>query len=82
MSFVKEYTDLSPEGSSSCLSPEEPGALKVTNWKRYLKVTNCIFVNKTHDIKFIMCGILIKNYKIRSRLLKYIFPPFSECDVM
>ena len=69
MSFVKEYTDLLPEGPSSCLSPEGPQALKVTNWKRYLKVTNCIFLNKTHDIKFIMCGILMRNYKMRSRLL-------------
>ena len=48
------YTIYFLKGSKKCLFPEGPKALKEINSFRFLKEINCIFLNKTHDIKFIM----------------------------
>ena len=54
MSFLKEYTDLFPEGIWNCLFPEGPEALKEIICFRFLKEINGIFLIETHDIRFIM----------------------------
>ena len=45
MSFVKEYTNLFNEGPKS---PKEISCF------RFLKEINCIFLIKTHDVRFII----------------------------
>ena len=66
MSFVKEYTNLFPEGIWNCLFPEGPKALKEISCYRFLKEINCIFLIKTHDIRFIIYAFMKKNIEIIS----------------
>ena len=66
MSFVKEYTNLFPEGISNCLFPEELKALKEISCYRFLKEINCIFLIKTHDIRFIIYAFMKKIIEIIS----------------
>ena len=64
MSFVKEYTNLFPEGICNCLFPEGPKALKEISFYRSLKEINCMFLIKIHDNRFIMYFIKMKYYII------------------
>ena len=51
---MKEYTDLFPGGISNCLFPEGPKGPEGNKQLRSLQEINSIFLNKTHDIQFIM----------------------------
>ena len=57
MSFPEGIYRLFPEGNPKYLFPEGPETLKETNSWDSLKEIICIFLNKTHDIKFIMNGL-------------------------
>ena len=88
MSFVKEYTHLFPEGIWNCLFPEGPKALKEISFYRFLKEINCIFLIKTHDIRFIIYFYAFKALKNIyfdkkwSLAFVYIRRGFPSCDVI